>query len=895
MATISLLARSLAINTSIDIVERVTQLLRNVCRKTFDWVQDLHYDAIISPPNDNQDYQLLRDAAAICRSTFNVGPAIINKLLHSTQDIEIALSCAFLIRATLPADFSEFYLSLTHAEAIKDAIEGDESDLGIDLAIRKVWPGYRPCARRWESFPNPNSPWLVSTTGETRNRPSQTILIHLLDGCLLLDGKSIYTRLPYSILHHPTYHQVFGDRDFIVNPSDLPGMDFSTRIMTSDHYHDVHFSLRGDSDRLHIRAESNNGEILVLIPHDILENDLPPMLVAGYVHWLNISMSIVEIRPLSRIWEQSSDDWIIHHMTGNYYRITKGLQSLVDIRSATWAMVSHPLRGLEIPANLIVTASPRNAVPSSSPCLRISVSLPRYGLSFFVNQNHELESDDFKNMVYDENQSIGTLVGFVHRLVLRPSDQIAGDLTPRCILIPQGEGELYLEKDGSRISVTIPGLQVKGGTDEPTDYNSYPQHLMAYHAYTIDTELGCLTGIANQASRLYLACLHALTSSDCRPDPLTGRTGLEEAISLVWSTRRTGFDGYGPTLYTLDVESILEMPESPQLHFPFGPKYVDVSIDAMLQEAYLFPSDAVALRTRIPRPKCDQSSVRQRWWTPPAPTWEKDFAYVIAAAFWHWSSSWTGTCDISSWVEAWGDESVFGATPVSHIYPRMIEVISQIKAELHNLFQSADVLLLLTLVAFAKQPHVRWEKQLCWAEYMLLDGILPRSKSTDTEDTRDHLVVAASRDRNLKLKEHLTGILCGPGPHSVQVPELVLHWCSPEPSPDWKVTMDRLLRERLAPELPVPNSRLHCNHPAHEVSLNSSSLHQLLAPLRQHVTTPTFQGQYLSRLWDSVNHAHSGGSTVATTHGNRQKHLLRRSEITMYSAGPSIGKRLTLS
>ncbi|KAF8121453.1 hypothetical protein EV363DRAFT_1364433 [Boletus edulis] len=50
----------------------------------------------------------------------------------------------------------------------------------------------------------------------------------------------------------------------------------------------------------------------------------------------------------------------------------------------------------------------------------------------------------------------------------------------------------------------------------------------------MDRELGCLKGIVNLESGLYLARLHALTGNVCRPDPLTGRIGTEEAISLVW-------------------------------------------------------------------------------------------------------------------------------------------------------------------------------------------------------------------------------------------------------------------------------------------------------------------------------------------------------------------------
>ena len=103
MATVSLLACILASSAGDDVAERAIKLLRNVRGKTFDWVHELLYDWIDSPANEECS-NLLRDMAAVCRSTFDVGPAMAHKLLHSAQDIEVALSCAILIRTTILRD-----------------------------------------------------------------------------------------------------------------------------------------------------------------------------------------------------------------------------------------------------------------------------------------------------------------------------------------------------------------------------------------------------------------------------------------------------------------------------------------------------------------------------------------------------------------------------------------------------------------------------------------------------------------------------------------------------------------------------------------------------------------------------------------------------------------------
>ena len=182
MATISLLACLLASRANDDISERAIELLRNVRGKTFDWVHQLLYDLYKSPGNE-ECWRLLRDTAAVCRSTFDVGPVMIYKLLRSTQDIEAVLSCAILIHTgTIPTDKTGFSgvshplgtfndsadrnlsglsmysrtllerdrrLGLVLEGALRDAIQADVSDMGVDLAVRKVWSGYCAGPRRW--------------------------------------------------------------------------------------------------------------------------------------------------------------------------------------------------------------------------------------------------------------------------------------------------------------------------------------------------------------------------------------------------------------------------------------------------------------------------------------------------------------------------------------------------------------------------------------------------------------------------------------------------------------------------------------------------------------------------------------------------------------------------
>ena len=296
-------------------------------------------------------------------------------------------------------------------------------------------------------------------------------------------------------------------------------MPHDTELRFKFEHVQVHFAVRHDRDalsqerkRVIIRAERRNSDdIFELIPRDKLKPHLPAPLIEGHVHWLNLSTPNIEIRPLKEPWEQSSDNWSIDLRRG-WSHITKGDKSLVDKRSATWTMVSGRLLCLDEPENLVITLSPVDATQRSS--LQLSVVLPRYGLSFFVNELGNLESHDFKGMVYDEDQSIGTLFGLVNRLVLCPKSQVEEDLIPRLVLIPYGPS---LRQDGYAVHVELA--------------SSGP---VRYYTYQVDRELGCLTGFVNLESRLHLAHLHALCSRVFIPDLLTGRTGMEEAFSLVW-------------------------------------------------------------------------------------------------------------------------------------------------------------------------------------------------------------------------------------------------------------------------------------------------------------------------------------------------------------------------
>ena len=98
---------------------------------------------------------------------------------------------------------------------------------------------------------------------------------------------------------------------------------------------------------------------------------------------------------------------------------------------------------------------------------------------------------------------------------------------PRRVVIPQGGIEYSMDSDFMSVSI-------KTGT---------ARHVH-WHEYTIDTDLGRLTGNVSLHSKLYQCYLHAVTSH-CLPDPLLGHTGTEESLSMLQSATFLSFQRLG--------------------------------------------------------------------------------------------------------------------------------------------------------------------------------------------------------------------------------------------------------------------------------------------------------------------------------------------------------------
>ena len=559
----------------------------------------------------------------------------------------------------------------------------------------------------------------------------------------------------------------------------------------------MYFSLR-DKD-LTIRAKrtaTGGSDIIQLIPREKLENDFPAVLLKGHVHWLNLSTSIMDIRPVDKLWETSPENWNVDCTPGQYH-MRKGRESLIDVRSPSWGMVSALLKPLETPQNILVTVSPIDPdQPSLS--LQLSVSLPRYGLSFFVDEDGDLQSRNIRGMVYDNNQSIGTMFGLVNQLVLRPKlrhNVNTNELVPRCVLVP--EGEISFQVDGHHVRVEI-------DTHGPT------LQRVTYQTYRVDTDLGCLTGNVSLTNKLYRVYLHALTSSGCSADPLTGRSGTEEALGLLRSATCHSIMKFG----TRDAELlrlIASLCPSRSLHTRYNTMQVVhwLNLPARSQHPHLYLA-AKEIKEHLEKARCFHASwetdvlkkfpthddhlftrsASRSCYLLPAESSEqlsgvdRDIVYVsrdvilsdsaeyrtcmAATAIFHWSVDMTAITmtDVVGLVDSWKN-TLSSHTALSFTYdsswlnPRLstiwiklynllresqktrdrFKMLFSIASMAHRSQEFSNVVTM--LLAFAVHPAFRTENPPAHPDYNLLDGYQPTQQTISayvTDSARDFCV-----------------------------------------------------------------------------------------------------------------------------------------------------------
>jgi Protein of unknown function (DUF3638)/Protein of unknown function (DUF3645) len=344
------------------------------------------------------------------------------------------------------------------------------------------------------SFRDEGNWWFRSNVQTSSYSREQSLHYHLLAGHLLVDGAPI-GKLPAEHRSAFILEKLFGKQSIVVFPSGLPGMTYVVPFIINNHQ--IHIGFR--DKQMFIRACYKN-EIMELIHPGVFTRppgfDLPADLLVNCVHWLNLSTGVMEIRKFPDIWVSKFACWKVDVPKRTARR--KDTQSLVDPRSPTFQRIARIFMDFESSDRITMFQTEKG----------LNIDLRRLELSLFVTRDGLLHCRQLASEI-DPNQDAGTWYGLRSKIVIRDWK----NPKKRSILVPFGD--LHYELTGTHGIITI-------------------RNQDNYGRFQINDVLGRLDCPAEPRLLYFKAQLHAYTSQ-VAADPLTGRTGSEEALQILSS------------------------------------------------------------------------------------------------------------------------------------------------------------------------------------------------------------------------------------------------------------------------------------------------------------------------------------------------------------------------
>jgi len=269
-----------------------------------------------------------------------------------------------------------------------------------------------------------------------------------------------------------------------------------------------------DENDLVIRC-SQDDEVFEFLPESKLTSALPRYLVHNYAHWYNTKTHIIEIRPLSDPWTPNlGKNWSTEFQLDGGVSLSRQQESgvrqiLVDPNHTISRAIHEVFSPLERSVfDLLISFGYERS--NSRKLHQLTISLPRYNLSFSVTPEGDLDCLSHRGYLVDCTQDVGTLYGLSNMLVLQSSSKAS---QKRRLILPIGS--IRASSDGN----THPNVTI---TLDPDTMS------VKYHLYEVDDILGRLLD-TTLLSRLYRLYLHSLTAHQLA-DPLLQCTGTEEAV-----------------------------------------------------------------------------------------------------------------------------------------------------------------------------------------------------------------------------------------------------------------------------------------------------------------------------------------------------------------------------
>ncbi|MBE3046429.1 hypothetical protein IMZ48_28635, partial [Candidatus Bathyarchaeota archaeon] len=555
---VAIARRILSLSPSDALMQDVLTYLSKARKVGLSWVNVLkeRVDSVTDDDDKCRFRSRVAHAALVCVDTFNFqdtfskGKDILE--LQSAADITDFISCCITIQEcyTPTSDGLDSILYWRwqqlcfHTYPILHRAIVDNSSEGLNVAIRRSWVAFNPTGSGWTSWPisgcrHGGMAWLTTESVSTSGGRSLAVHYCLVTGELRVNGLPL-NRLPREYDTHPMYKTLFGRSVLEVMPGDVPGMIFSGKKRYAGH--EVHFGLSpgvGNQRVLLVRAIKNDQSWEFVNPKFL--QGFPHRFVSGYVHWYDLSSNTIEFRPLEEPWVASEENWKLGVTKKKEWQLTKGnyrilvIPKLLNTQSETAERMDKIFGRLVEAANLELVYRPSSSL--------LEIELPTLKLAFHLEKGSStLQSRQFRGMGVDPDQDIGTLISFENKLVLKSNSQ---DKRRKVILL-EGPMTHNLRNSHTRVHVAK-GVAVLS------------------HAYDVDIRLGRLKDNGSLESKLLLCYLHALTSF-CLPDPMTKRTGTEQALGVLNSAAVKSFNVFSSK--HIDMLGKIAALTQKRLHYP---------------------------------------------------------------------------------------------------------------------------------------------------------------------------------------------------------------------------------------------------------------------------------------------------------------------------------------
>ena len=508
---ITLTQRLWELGESTDVTEQAANIFRDIRATALGWTRSLRQEILTA--KDGKTAQMRsRDAmlaALLFRRTYVLEAQDLSDYF-ATEALAYFIECSIILYDNMPEDGpgrlsklplpvrNMFIRDLKIVHRLKSKLHKSilSTGIAIDCAMNKIWPEVAEAPPRaftqWKFCLYPYEQWVTAHSVATDTTRSQEFHYNIIEGSLLVDYQKL-GRLPEEYIKHGFFQQFLGERLHFTRPSPIPGMSYVLAASVDGHL--VHFGFRDGEPFL--RAVRGFDMLEAIPPRVFLgsvnaeDADLPMPLIADHCHWLNLDSGTLSIRPQTSMWHPKPSDWTLDITTGHARRRNS---RLVDPRSSIFMRIAKIFEPFEHRSRILVFQPQKRS---------LSVELRNLKLDFAINYQGLLESRQLRAIV-DDNQDAGTLYGLESKLVLR--DRI----NPRDRSVIVAMGPISIQRHNGHVC-------------------AHSNKSMFYCRFSINTILQRLDCPPEPRVVYMKAYCHAITSFVV-PDPLTGRTGTEEAL-----------------------------------------------------------------------------------------------------------------------------------------------------------------------------------------------------------------------------------------------------------------------------------------------------------------------------------------------------------------------------